>query len=314
MTVTVDAPGDASTLLARVDLNLLVALDSLLRERSVTRSAVALGLGQPAMSAALGRLRRYFHDDLLLRAGNAYELTPLAAALVPRVTQALAAVGLVFGAATEFDAATTEREFTLCVSDYAAAVLAAPLSAIVRDRAPHARLRLQQAPPAVVERVPESLRDIDALILPHGFISGVAHHDLYQDRFVLVVGADNDAVTGPVSLEQLASMPMVVTFHGPTSYTVAAKQLQMAGLESRVEVVTESFMVLPFLLPGTDRIALIPALLAREFVRTGTIRIVESTFAITGLVEAVWWHPMFDADPGHRWLRDTLVEAADRLL
>ena len=97
-----------------------------------------------------------------------------------------------FAAAADFDPSTSEREFTLGISDYAAAVLAAPLSAIVRAEAPRVRLRIQQAPPTLVDRVPESLRDIDALVLPHGFISGVSHRDLYQDDFVLVVAADND--------------------------------------------------------------------------------------------------------------------------
>ena len=311
--MTADAPNEVSAVLARVDLNLLLTLDTLLRERSVTRSAAALGLGQPAISASLARLRRYFADDLLVRSGNSYELTPLAASLVPRTAQALAAVGTVFAAAADFDPSTSEREFTLGISDYAAAVLAAPLSAIVRAEAPHVRLRIQQAPPTLVDRVPESLRDIDALVLPHGFISGVSHRDLYQDEFVLVVAADNDAVNGPVTLEQLARMPMVVPFNGPTSFTVAAKQLQMAGLESRVEVITESFTVLPFLLPGTDRAAMVPALLARRFAGTATLRVVETAFTVTGLVEAVWWHPMYEADPGHRWLRDTLVESAAHL-
>ena len=105
-------------------------------------------------------------------------------------------------------------------------------------------------------------------------------------------------------------MPMVVPFNGPTSFTVAAKQLQMAGLESRVEVITESFTVLPFLLPGTDRAAMVPALLARRFAGTATLRVVETAFTVTGLVEAVWWHPMYEADPGHRWFRDALVEAS----
>src|SRR6476469_443535 len=117
---TVTAPTLPSTLraLSRVDLNLLIALDTLLRERSVTQAAAQLGLSQPALSASLARLRRYFDDELLTRVGNKYELTPLATVLLDRTGAALAATAEVFAAPVHFDPATSEREFELYVSDY----------------------------------------------------------------------------------------------------------------------------------------------------------------------------------------------------
>src|SRR5215472_796790 len=149
--------------LANLDLNLLVSLDALLAERSVSRAAERLGLSQPSLSASLARLRRHFRDDLLTRVGNHYELTPLAAQLGEQTTSALAAVARVFASEPDFDPATSEREFTVLISDYAIAVLGPPLAALLQQ-APHVRLRLHQVPTPVVD-VAQALRDVDAMVL-----------------------------------------------------------------------------------------------------------------------------------------------------
>src|SRR4029453_12375404 len=114
--------------IANLDLNLLVSLDALLQERSVSRAATRLGLSQPALSASLSRLRRHFGDDLLARVGNRYELTPLAAQLVDVPSSAMAGVLRVFTSAEQFDARTASREFTVLMSDYATTVLGPELA------------------------------------------------------------------------------------------------------------------------------------------------------------------------------------------
>ena len=111
--------------LTNLDLNLLVALDALLEQRSVSKAAEQIGLSQPAVSAQLARLRRHFGDDLLARFGNQYRLTPLAVQLRSRVRTAVTGVERVFAAQPDFNPASTSREFSLVVSDYGVAVLGA---------------------------------------------------------------------------------------------------------------------------------------------------------------------------------------------
>src|SRR5687768_1337459 len=101
--------------LGRLDLNLLVSLDAILQQRSVTRAAAQMGLSQPALSASLARLRRHFDDELLTRVGNDYRLTPLAAQLRESVRLALTGVERVFSAQPQFDPASCTREFRLLV-------------------------------------------------------------------------------------------------------------------------------------------------------------------------------------------------------
>ena len=110
-----------------VDANLILALHALLEERNLTHAGNRLTVSQPAMSGALGRLRRHFDDELLVRRGGDYELTPLAAKLRPIVAEAVASAELVFGNGPGFDPQSARRTFSISLSEYAMTVLAAPL-------------------------------------------------------------------------------------------------------------------------------------------------------------------------------------------
>ncbi|MEU0265164.1 LysR family transcriptional regulator [Nocardioides sp. NPDC006303] len=295
--------------LRNLDLNLLVTLDALLEERNVTRAAGRLSLSQPAVSTALQRLRRHFGDELLARDGNRYELTPLAQQLREPTASALAGVERVFGASTTFDPETATREFTVIVSDYAAAVLGDRLATVTAERAPGVRLRLKAQSHFDVNHAPESLRSADGMVLPHGFLTDVPSQDLYEDSWVLVVSRDNALVGDVVTLEDLGQMPWVMTHHQPTAFTPAARQLSMIGIEPEIQVVVESFLPVPFLVAGTPRVALLQHHLASKLSDAAGVRVLDCPWDVVPLVEAFWWHPVHRSDPAHAWLRDTLIEA-----
>src|ERR1700712_1457264 len=180
--------------LANLDLNLLVSLDALLDQRSVTRAGQQLGLSQPALSASLARLRRHFGDELLARSGNEYRLTPLAAQLKPRVRLALDGVERVFAAQPDFDPLESTREFSIQLSDYAAAVIGSAIAEELASAAPAARLRLTHNTPDAVDHAEQTLLTTDLLVLPHGFITELPRADLMRDRWVMVVAADHPEV------------------------------------------------------------------------------------------------------------------------
>jgi DNA-binding transcriptional LysR family regulator len=292
-----------------LDLNLLLALDALLQERNVTRAGTRLGLSQPAVSAALARLRRHFGDELLHRTGNRYELTPLAEQLASRITPALAAVTRVFDATPDFDAATSRREFTLVVSDYAATVLGDHLATIVATRAPGVRLRFQQQTPYHVGHALEVLRTVDGLVLPHGFLSDIPVVDLYEDTWVCLVAEGNPRVGERLTMDDVAELPWVVTYHEPTAFTPAAQQLRSIGVEPDIRIVVESFLAVPFLVAGTERVALLQRGLAERLAGAAGVRVLECPWDVVPLKEAFWWHSSLRADPAHRWLRGVLAEA-----
>ncbi|BAL88898.1 putative LysR-family transcriptional regulator [Actinoplanes missouriensis 431] len=300
-------------MLANLDLNLLVTLDALLRERNVTRSAELLGLSQPAVSGALSRLRRHFGDPLLVRVGNRYDLTPLASRVAALTGPALAGVRRVFDSTTEVDPSELDREFTLVTSDYAAAILGPILARMLAERAPGARLRLQQTTPTAVDHAADTLRTADGLIIPYGFVTGLPHLDLYEDRWVCIVSADNPQVEESLSLVQLKHMPWVVLFDRPTAFAPAVRQLRMLGIEARVDVVVDGFMQMPFLVAGTGRVAVIQERLATLMAPIAGVRILECPFDVVTLNESFWWNPMNTNDPVHAWFRQLMIEAADLL-
>ncbi len=299
--------------LANLDLNLLVTLDTLLRERNVTRTSEQLGVSQPAVSGALARLRRHFGDPLLTRVGNRYELTPLAARVAVLTGPALAGVRRVFDSTADFDPSQLDREFTLVISDYAATVLGPLLARKLGELAPGVRLRLEQTTPYAVDHVADTLRSADGLVIPHGFVTELPYLDLFEDRWVCIVSGDHPSVGDALTLDELGALPWAVIFDRPTAFAPAARQLRMLGIEAKVDVVVDGFVQLPFLVAGTRRLALIQERLARLLAPVTGIRILDCPFDVVPVAEAFWWNPMYRNDPAHAWFRDLIMSAAGTL-
>ncbi len=297
--------------LASLDLNLVIALRALLRTRNVTRAGREIGLSQPAMSAALARLRRHFGDELLVRTGGAYDLTPLGLTLIDPAETACELLERLFSAEADFDPAGSDREFTLIVADYALAVLGEELSRAVHEEAPGVGLRLQQISPAAIDDLDTTLRAVDGVLMPHGIIAGYPAVDLFTDRWLCLVAAENPIAD--LSMDDLASMPWVDLYYRPTAYTPASRQLALLGVEPRVEIVVESFQSVPFLIAGTSRIALIQERLARRYEGIAAVRTLECPFDAVPLAEAMWWHPVHARDAGHVWLRDLMARVGRRV-
>ncbi|MEE1765139.1 LysR family transcriptional regulator [Streptomyces sp. SP18BB07] len=297
--------------LASLDLNLVVALRALLEERNVTRAGKRIGLSQPAMSAALARLRRHFEDELLARVGGHYELTALGQVLLDRTSTACDLLERLFTSQADFDPAREEHEFTLVASDYAVAVFGAELARAVHHRAPGIRLRFSQVPPGIVEQAGTLLSTTDGLLMPHGIISDFPATELHEDQWVFLVADDNHEVGDHLTRKDLARLPWVTyqrTYDAP-----AVRQLGMLGIEPRVEVSIDTFQALPFLVAGTRRIALVQRLLAERLRGVAPVRIMKPPYEAVPLRQALWWHPVHTRDAAHIWLRETAAQVASSL-
>jgi DNA-binding transcriptional LysR family regulator len=295
--------------LASLDLNLVVALRALLEERNVTKAGRRIGLSQPAMSAALARLRRHFDDNLLSRAGGRYELTALGLALLDRTATACDLLERVFASRADFDPAREEHEFTLIASDYAVAVFGAELARTIHAEAPGIRLRFKQAPTENIDDAGELLSTVDGLLMPHGIIRGFPTVDLYRDSWVYVVADDNPEVGAQLTLDDLARLPWVTyqrTYDAP-----AARQIGLLGIEPRVEVSVDSFQLMPQLVAGTRRVALVQRRLAERLAGFVPVRVVEPPYDAVPLQEALWWHPVHTHDAAHIWLRETAARVGE---
>jgi DNA-binding transcriptional LysR family regulator len=299
--------------LRAVDLNLLVALDALLQERSVTRAAEALGVTQPAASAALARLRRHFDDALLHRRGGRYELTSFAEVLRTPTAEALDGVARVFDSSTAFAASVTEREFTLLLSDYAAAVLGPAVSRLLHERAPAATLKLLNLPPFIRSNMMEVLRPVDGVVLPADMLADIPSVGLHEEHWTCVVAQDNETIGTHLTLEEAERAPWVLTWHGREGFTPAMQRLRSAGIEPRVELTLESFAAVPFCVADSQRVGVLPLRLAQQLEVAAGVRLVRPAWETTPTRMAMWWHPSRRADPAHAWLRRTVAEASHRL-
>ena len=204
--------------LANLDLNLLVALRELVRERSVTRAAQRLGVTQPAASASLSRLRRHFGDELLIREHGEYVLTPLGEQLAQQVEAVCAAAERLFAASSEFDQKTSDREFTLVMADYTIMVMGEALSQAVQRAAPRARLHIRLVRESLATEYSDGIRFVDGMVAPpsNGFsLPDTRSAELFRDRWVCVLDGDNPVLDGGSALRvrDLAGLPWVAPYY-----------------------------------------------------------------------------------------------------
>ncbi len=296
--------------LGGIDLNLLVALKALLEEGNVTKAGARIGMSQPAMSAALARLRRHYKDELLVRSGRDYELTPFAKTLIPSVQRTLRVVERALDTGHGFDPEASSRVFRLVVTDYVITVLGEPLLRRVAEVAPGVRLELSAIPMDMHES-DRGLLQCDALIAPLGFGFGGSHKELFRDRFVCVVDPGNPRLRdGRLTLDDLRALPHAARSNGRTHVPPADRVLDELGVHPRVQVTAVGWLPLPFLVAGTDLVAIVPERLARRVAEAAGLTVVEPPFGDVELVEALWWHPDRAAGEDHHWLRRVLVDVA----
>ncbi len=299
--------------LSRLDLNLLVALDALLSERSVTRAAEKLGLSQPALSASLSRLRIHFQDPILVRDGNAYILSPLAVRLADQTAVALESARRVFAAHADWDASASTREFIIFGSDYSFVTVGQRAAALAIARAPGVRFRFNLHHPPFIEDVAHRLRTADGLLIPHGPVDGLPYVDLFSDGWVGIAATDNPDVDDHITMDVAASSPWVFTYQSQAAFTPAGRQMHELGIEPRIECVVEGFLALPAFIAGTRRLGLVQSRLAPYVAAHAGVRVVAPPFEPTPIRNALWWHPVHDRDPDHLWMRSLFAEAGREL-
>lgn len=299
----------------RLDLNLLVALDALLSECSVSRAAERLCLGQSATSSALGRLREHFNDPLLVQVGRRLEPTALGLALAPKVQQALALTREIVDAPLDFDPAKCTRQFTLVASDYVAGVLLPAVSRELARVAPGVRLSLRDLPvPRDGDVVSEALdyRRSDCVIVPQRRLNpAYPQVPLISDVLCCLVCAQAPEYAEGLSLADFCAAEHVVReFADGRHLAMDALHLHELGIDRRVAVALESFALMPEFVVGTTRIATLFRRQAEGFSRRFGLRIHPAPLAFPRAVQVLQWHPYQQRDPALMWFRGLLLEQA----
>jgi LysR family nod box-dependent transcriptional activator len=294
------------------DLNLLVALDALLTERNVTRAGRRMNLSQSAMSGALGRLRGFFQDELLVVVGRRMVLTPLAQDLVQPLRDVLLQVHSTVANKPRFDAGSSERHFSIAVSDYVMSVLIVDLLRHVKVEAPKITFDFRQ----LGRRATDDLDggELDFLIAPE-YLSAVHPAEvLFEDSHTCVAWNRNRYLGSSISLDDYLRLGHVIVRVGePGSVNHDERVLRRLNHKRTVEVVTPAFDLAPQLVVGTDRIATVPTRLACKYAQFLPLKLLPLPINVAPLVEKLQWHRAHSQDPAHLWLRAQLRDAVTRV-
>lgn len=299
--------------LAGVDLNLLVALHALLQERNVTRAAARVGLSQPAMSRALGRLRDLLQDPLLVREGARMRATPRAEALQGRVQALMRGVQEVLQGAQGFDPATDRRTFTLASNDYCGAVVLPALVRRLQRSAPHVNLRVR----ALVQDTPVQGLASGALDAALGtFVDqapGLERRTVFEDGFVCVVRKDHPVIRGRLTLKRYAEASHILVSAPGEGPGMADVALAAHGLSRRVAVRVPHFLVAPGLVGESDHLLTLAGRLAERATVQGGLRIMRPPLELPRFTVELLWHPRVQADPAIQWFLKQIMEVAGGL-
>ncbi|MCB2065013.1 MAG: LysR family transcriptional regulator [Erythrobacter sp.] len=287
-----------------LDLNLLVAFDALMATRSVSRAAERMNLSQPAMSAALARLRDYFGDDLLVLQGKRMHPTAFADDLMPQVRQGLQNLEVMLAKSPNFHPETSQRTFRMVASDYVQSSIIAPLTRQLAQEAPDIAIECQLPHLTTAKHLDEG--QIDLMITPEYVLSG-SHpaYELYREPQVVIGALDNRVLAKgfitEAEFEAAGHVAVVLGEQRITSY--ADRQLEIMGRRRRIEVTTSLFSAVPWYIEGTGRLALLHGRLAKDLERRFAICTVPVPFDFPAMRQMLCYHAGREEDAGLTWLR-----------
>jgi DNA-binding transcriptional LysR family regulator len=303
--------------LARIDLNLLVHLDALLAERSVTRAAARVGIGQSAMSHNLARLRELFGDELLTRGADGMRLTPRAVTLVERVRTMLAQIEALVLCEQAFDPATAVRTFRFGLSDSMEVLIMPALLARMREVAPGIHLRLADFD---ASKLLDEL-DADEMDLAIGYemlLHGQVHHKrrkLLTETWLCMFNAETTGVTPPISLDDYLRIPHVLTSLRPGRSVrgIVDGALDKLGLRRSIALTTPRFLTVPSLVARAPVLVTMQARLARRFAAELGLSLSPLPVELGEITISLLWHASYDHDPADAWLREQVAQLAAEL-
>ncbi len=291
------------------DLNLLRVLDALTDERSVTRAAERLRLSQPAVSAALNRLRGFFGDPLFVRLQRGILPTPRAVELAHAAKAVLGQIEGIIDA-RPFDPSHSKAVFRIGANDYAQLAVVVPLIRLLADIAPNIRLEIMPLGQNLGEQLERQRVDLAFTLFsepPKGSRSAM----LFREAYVCAARKDHSEIGRTLSLDQFCELPHVaVPSAAPRSVDPVDEALAALGRERRVVVKVPNFFILPPMLQYNNLIAVAPERLIRYF--NATLKALPLPIAVPGFSMNLVWHEATEADAEHAWLRAQILYVSSK--
>ncbi|MEO1649609.1 MAG: LysR family transcriptional regulator [Pseudomonadota bacterium] len=299
--------------LLRVDLNLLVLLQKLLETRSVSRTAELSGMSQPAVSRALGKLRREFDDPLLVKSGAIMRATPRGEELLLPLQAALGAVSAVLAEEPVFDPASSDRVFRVATTDYGATVILPRLADGLTSEAPHASLDIIPIDGETFQRLAEAEVDL-AFYSDNPVPPSLRARNLFRETFACIVRQGHPALTTAdpkfISLEDYVTYPHALVTITREGLGPVDRALKAIGKSRHIAVRIPYFATAALLTAASNMILTIPRRAAEMFAEDSRLKIVEPPLELPEFGYRMIWHERSHHAPYHEWLRQLALRAA----
>ncbi|MES2537144.1 MAG: LysR family transcriptional regulator [Pseudomonadota bacterium] len=294
------------------DLNLLMTFNAIYRHQNLSAAAEEMGLTQPAVSAALKRMRLRFGNPLFVRTSHGMQPTPYSDNMAPKIGRILDLLREVDQPA-KFSPLTTEINFKVYVNDVGLITVMPMVMRRLSDEAPFAKLTIVDLRPDEVIDALDSA-DIDLAI---GYFLGMpdwAHQQNLRDTsFVCAVRSDHPDIGDALSLEQFLAAGHAVYWSTSNAYSALEGVLAQLNLTREVKLRVPRLSAMPFLIAQSDLIVTIPEDLGLIFSRLINIKLFKPPLPLANFQIKQYWHERLHADPAYRWLRKLVKEETARL-
>ena len=293
-----------------IDLNLLVALDALLREGNVTAAGRRIGLSQPSMSHALARLRELLSDSLLIREGRTLRRTALGERLAPVVQRLVVEIEATLLGARVFVPGRATRSFRIATNDYCGVVVLPRLIERIRRAAPrvHIEIHMHQGPAPVREL---GRGELDLSLGTFLEVDpSLKSQTLFDERFICLVREGHPRVRGALTLARYVALEHLLISSPGYGLGVVDGALDRRGLRRRVAVQVPFFLVAPAIIACTDLVVTVPTRVAQLASAIHGLRVVPAPLELSPFAVQQVWHEAADADPASGWLRAQVKETA----
>ena len=290
-----------------LDTRLLQVFDEIYKTRSVSRAADQLGLGQPVVSIALGKLRQHFGDPLFVRTSSGMDPTPLGEELVRPIRDAIDALEAALGYRSTFDPATVKRTFRIAMTDISQLVLLPGLWGRLHRIAPGVQVEVAHLSPDTPRMLETGDVDLALGFMPQ-LDAGFYQQTLFGQNYVCVAGFDHPRVQGELSLAQFETEEHAAVVSSGTGHGYLDRELERQNIRRKVVLRVPNFLGVAFVVEHTDLLVTIPARLAEMLSKHGRLQVYRAPFNIPTYTVKQFWHERFHHDLGNRWLRKLIWE------
>ena len=291
----------------RIDIRQLQVFHEIYREKSVSKAAENLGMGQPGVSIELNKLRKHFNDALFVRVGNTMQATAVAESLNGYIMDLLDKWKRIAKFTEEFDPSTSTRRFTISMMDISHIEILPKLVAHLHANAPNIALDIVPITPETPVQMSNGAVDLAIGFVPQ-LKAGFYQQKLFRQQYECLVSSHHPRIQGKLSLEDFQREGHVVFYHQGTGHSILEQQIRRLGIQRDIYIQLSSFLGLGLLIEKSDLITSIPTRLSKMFARNPNLRSYALPFESPRYVIRQHWHARFHQDAGSRWMRKIIYE------